>query len=155
MENFDLETFVDLFDTAMSSDNPTVRKAFKNLMMVAALVEGENQDPKIGPLRGLLKTVENLQQKVTVLEMNQYKSSNMNKAYGPTITTTPYTPSMPTWVAPTYTYTVGTGGAVGTGSNGAGGAGGSTTTISNFNNNMSYVLDPSKLETLYGNLETK
>lgn len=140
MEDFDLETFVDLFDTAMSSDNPTVRKAFKNLMMVAALVEGENQDPKIGPLRGLLKTVENLQQKVTVLEMNQYKSSNMNTVYGPTITTTPYTPNMPTWVAPTYSTTK----ISGTGASGIG-----------VSNNMSYTLDPAKLETLYGNLETK
>lgn len=145
MEDFDLERFVNLFDTAMSSDNPTVRKAFKNLMMVSALVESENQDPKIGPLRGLLKSVENLQQRVSSLEVN----NNMSKAYGPTMTTsTPYTPLAPTWIAPTYTYAVGTGGAGGAGS-------GTGPTLSNFNNNMSYVIDPLKLETLYGNLETK
>lgn len=107
-EDFDLERFVDLFDTAMSSNNPTVKKSFKNLLMVAALAEGENQDPKIGPLRGLLKSVENLQQRVAVLEAS--KSST----YGPV--PTPYTP---TWtitnpvttpvttvgIAPTYTST--------------------------------------------------
>lgn len=144
-QEFDLEKFVDLFDTAMSSDNPTVKKAFKNLLMVAALVEGENQDPKIGPLRGLLKSVENLQQRVSSLEIN----NNMHKAYGPTITTTPYTPSMPTWVAPTYTYSVGPGGMAGVGSSGTG------PKASSVSNTMSYVLDPAKLETLYGNLETK
>lgn len=139
-ESFDLETFVDLFDTAMSSDNPTVKKAFKNLMMVAALVEGENQDPKFGPLRGLLKTIENLQQKVSVLEMNQYKNNHVNTVYGPTVTATPYMSGGPTWIAPTYSTTK-------ISSTGASG--------SSVSNNMSYTLDPTKLETLYGNLEIK
>ena len=63
-DNFDLETFVDLFDTAMMSDNPTVRKAFKNLMIVATLVNSDNSS-KIGPLREMVKTIDDLQQRVT------------------------------------------------------------------------------------------
>ena len=32
--DFDLETFIDLFDTAMTSDNPAVKKALKNLILI-------------------------------------------------------------------------------------------------------------------------
>jgi hypothetical protein len=90
-ENFDLENFVDLFDTAMMSDNPTVRKAFKNLMIVATLVNSEN-DPKIGPLREMVKTIEDLQQRVRILEATKQYST-----YGPT--TLPST--NPTWTVGT------------------------------------------------------
>ena len=112
-DSFDLETFVDLFDTAMTSDNPAIRKAFKNLMMVATLVESENNNLKVGPLRGLLKTVENLQQRMTVVEMNQNKSNTVNTVYGPSVTTigNPYQTNNSPWLTPTYSYTntIGTG----------------------------------------------
>jgi hypothetical protein len=94
-DDFNLETFVDLFDTAMMSDNPTVKKAFKNLMLVATLVNSEN-DPKIGPLREMVKTIEDLQQRVRVLEANKYST------YGPV--TMPATSTQPpTWIVPTPT----------------------------------------------------
>lgn len=89
-DNFDLETFVDLFDTAMMSDNPTVRKAFKNLMIVATLVNSDNSS-KIGPLREMVKTIDDLQQRVRVLESSKYNT------YG----STPLTSTISTWDAGT------------------------------------------------------
>ena len=53
--DFDLETFVDLFDTAISSDNPAVQRALKNLLMIAAIVNSE--DPEAGMRQGPLKRV--------------------------------------------------------------------------------------------------
>jgi hypothetical protein len=53
--DFDLETFVDLFDTAISSDNPAVQRALKNLLMIAAIVNAE--DPEAGMRQGPLKRV--------------------------------------------------------------------------------------------------
>lgn len=110
-DNFDLETFVDLFDTAMTSDNPTVKKAFKNLMIVATLVNAENE-PKIGPLRELMTSLNDLRSRVATLEASKYSS------YGPVTmpatnptwtvgTPTPYTmPNIATvGIAPTYTST--------------------------------------------------
>lgn len=107
-KDFDLEAFVDLFDTAMTSDNPTVRKAFKNLMIVATLVGAENE-PKIGPLRELMTSLNDLRNRVATLEASKYSS------YGPVTmpstnptwtigTPTPYTtPTVTTvGIAPTY-----------------------------------------------------
>lgn len=96
--DFDLEQFVDLFDTAMTSDNPTVKKAFKNLMIVATLVNAENE-PKIGPLRELMTSLNDLRSRVATLEASKYSS------YGPITTNTP---GMPTWTVGTPTpYTTG------------------------------------------------
>lgn len=60
--DFDLETFVDLFDTALSSDNPAVQRAFKNLLMIAAIVNAE--DPEAGMRQGPLKRVLEDQQNI-------------------------------------------------------------------------------------------
>lgn len=53
--DFDLDTFVDLFDTAISSDNPAVQRALKNLLMIAAIVNAE--DPEAGMRKGPLRRV--------------------------------------------------------------------------------------------------
>jgi hypothetical protein len=55
--DFDLETFVDLFDTAISSDNPAVHRALKNLLMIAAIVNAEDKEAGMrqGPLKRVLE----------------------------------------------------------------------------------------------------
>jgi hypothetical protein len=75
--DFDLETFVDLFDTAMSSDNPAVQKALKNLILISALVGANaNHDIKQGPLRRLVEDIKHLNQRISSLEMNrEYKTT--------------------------------------------------------------------------------
>lgn len=74
--DFDLETFVDLFDTAMTSDNPAVKKALKNLILISTLVDA-NSDHGLrqGPLRRLVEDIKHLNQRVSSLESEkQYKT---------------------------------------------------------------------------------
>jgi hypothetical protein len=97
--DFDLEAFVDLFDTAMTSDNPAVKKAFKNLMLIAAIVNSENKDEAIrqGPMRRLVEDHQNLIRRLNNLENENIRKGNY------TITPAPmpsYPNIGPTWVAP-------------------------------------------------------
>jgi len=71
-EDFDLERFVELFDTAMTSNSPKIRKAFKKLMIVASLVDSENTDKVIGPMARLVKDFELLTQRVGALETSKH-----------------------------------------------------------------------------------
>jgi hypothetical protein len=100
--DLDLEAFVDLFDTAMMSDNPAVKKAFKNLLMIAAIVH-EGQNLQQGPLRKLVEDIKNLNRRVSDLEGQKIYPGG---GYGPTpipmpsMPATPW-PSGPTWISPT------------------------------------------------------
>jgi hypothetical protein len=99
--DFDLETFIDLFDTAMTSDNPAVQKALKNLILISALVNSKSDHSlRQGPLRRLVEDVKHLNQRVSSLEMEkQYKTT-----YAPPTTGTfppgysrPANPATPMW----------------------------------------------------------
>jgi hypothetical protein len=76
--DFDLETFIDLFDTAMTSDNPAVKKALKNLILISTLVDAKSDyGSRHGPLRRLVEDVKHLNQRLTSLEMEkQYRSTH-------------------------------------------------------------------------------
>lgn len=86
--DFDLETFVDLFDTAMSSDNPAVQRALKNLVLISAIVNAQ-QDPnglRKGPLRRVIEDMQALNKRLSNLESaGAYRST-----YAP-VTSTPGT----------------------------------------------------------------
>jgi len=68
--DFDLETFVDLFDTAMSSDNPSVQRALKNLVLISAIVNAqENPDSmRRGPLRKIVDDIVSIRKRLEQLE---------------------------------------------------------------------------------------
>lgn len=70
--DFDLETFVDLFDTAMSSDNPAVKRALKNLLLISAMVNAENSKNYLqrGPLRRALDDINNIARRLERVENN-------------------------------------------------------------------------------------
>lgn len=100
--DFDLETFVDLFDTAMTSDNPAVKKAFKNLMLIAAIVNSENKDEAIrqGPMRRLVEEHQNLIRRLNNLENDYMRTGNYTITPAPM----PSYPSVgPTWTSPNTT----------------------------------------------------
>ena len=82
-EDFDLEKFVDLFDTAMSSDNPSVKRAFRNLLMVTTIVDSESsQDWRDkGPLRSLVDEHRYIMQRLASLEQ-QLQSMTSTYGYG-------------------------------------------------------------------------
>ncbi len=87
--DFDLETFVDLFDTAMSSDNPAVQRALKNLVLISAMVNAQ-QNPeglRKGPLRRIVDDINNITRRLSNLEnAGAYRST-----YAPTTITSPGT----------------------------------------------------------------
>ena len=80
--DFDLETFVDLFDTAISSDNPAVQRALKNLVLISAIVNAQ-QNPeglRKGPLRRVIDDIQVLNKRIGQLESaGAYRST-----YAPT-----------------------------------------------------------------------
>jgi hypothetical protein len=82
--DFDLDTFVDLFDTAMSSDNPAVQRALKNLVLISAMVNAQNPESlRKGPLRRVVEDIQILNKRLSNLESaGAYRS--------------PYAPSTPT-----------------------------------------------------------
>jgi hypothetical protein len=92
--DFDLETFVDLFDTAMSSDNPAVKRALKNLILISALVDAKSEhEIRVGPLRRLVEDIKHLNQRLQTLEMEKsYKTT-----YTPTTGTWPPGVVQPKW----------------------------------------------------------
>lgn len=52
--DFDLERFVDMFDEAMTSEDPRVTETLRSLMMIVTLTRPESNDfnnPRKGPLR--------------------------------------------------------------------------------------------------------
>lgn len=84
--DFDLERFVDLFDTAMSSDNPTVQRAFKNLLLVASIVNAEDPDAGMrqGPLRRVIEDQRNMLRRLVAVEDTQIYPQTPSTPYGPT-----------------------------------------------------------------------
>jgi len=100
--DFDLETFVDLFDTALSSDNPAVQRAFKNLLMIAAIVGAEDSEAGIrqGPLRRVLEDQKNILSRLSRIE-NEKVYTQGPVPYTPggfpptTVPLGPYYPSNP------------------------------------------------------------
>jgi hypothetical protein len=103
--DFDLETFVDLFDTALSSDNPAVQRALKNLLMIAAIVNAEDTEAGMrqGPLRRVLADQKNILRRLSQIENEKHYTQgpglNTNVPLGP-VPLGPYYPPKPistTW----------------------------------------------------------
>jgi hypothetical protein len=99
--DFDLERFVDLFDTAMNSDNPAVQRALKNLLMIAALVDSETKPEQRvnGPLRRLVDDIKNLNRRLNDME---YREAGQKKQY-PNVMNTPWITTQPNTASPVYT----------------------------------------------------
>lgn len=55
--DYDLERFIEMFDTALTSDDPRVQNALRQLMMMVILTDNshENQEKKLGRRRGPLR----------------------------------------------------------------------------------------------------
>ncbi len=100
--DFDLETFIDLFDTAMTSDNPAVKKALKNLILISTLVDAKSEyGSRNGPLRRLVEDIKHLNQRLTNLEMEKQYKSTYTPPPGtgtfPPGYSHPTNPAMPMW----------------------------------------------------------
>ena len=95
MEQFDIKEFAQMFDAALASDNPAVKKALRNFMMVAAIVHAQelNEDKRLaGPFESLLKKVQDLESMVRELQNNRTYKDNYRDYYKD------YVGTNPTWV---------------------------------------------------------
>ena len=98
--DFDLETFIELFDTAMTSDNPAVKKALKNLILISTLVDAKSDyGLKHGPLRRLVEDVKHLNQRLQTLEMEKSYKTTYTTPTGtwPPGYNQPLNPATPMW----------------------------------------------------------
>ena len=97
--DFDLETFVDLFDTAISSDNPAVQRALKNLLMIAAIVNAEDAEAGMrqGPLKRVLEDQRNIIRRLERIESERIHTRGPNTyPDSGNVPLGPYYPSHPT-----------------------------------------------------------
>lgn len=63
--DFDLERFIDMFDTAMTSSDPRVIETLRKLLMIVALTRPETRpehDRRYGPLRRMFEDLRDLNQ---------------------------------------------------------------------------------------------
>jgi hypothetical protein len=67
--DFDLESFIELFDEALTSDDPSVQKTLQHLMVICALARNhQNHNPRSGPLRRLFDDMRELHRRLERLE---------------------------------------------------------------------------------------
>jgi hypothetical protein len=67
--DFDLEAFIDLFDVALTSDDPSVQKTLQHLMVIAALARNHDKhNARSGPLRRLFDDQNNIIRRLERLE---------------------------------------------------------------------------------------
>ncbi len=101
--DFDLEAFIDLFDEALTSDDPSVQKTLQHLMVIAALARNHNNhDRRNGPLRRLFDDQAEIIRRLERLEVGNagWRNGGYNPSapYGPVIT--PLQPYMPSPATP-------------------------------------------------------
>lgn len=106
----EMEQLVKLFDFALSSDNPAVKKALKNLLLLVSIIEPEENNKTPGPLRQLQDEIMKLRTEImrlhtdmaVIKEREKIGRSTPYPSYptSPTIypNTTQYPPYHGTWV---------------------------------------------------------
>jgi hypothetical protein len=66
--DFDLERFIDMFDAALTSDDPRVKNALQSLMMMTILTANDAPNVKNGPLRQLYDDVRAINRRLSRVE---------------------------------------------------------------------------------------
>ena len=80
--DFDLAHFVDMFDEALSSDDPRVVNALRQLMMMVILTKPETSqswNDHRGPLRRMMEDINHLHRRIETLEQ---RTSSSEMRYG-------------------------------------------------------------------------
>jgi len=101
--DFDLEAFIDLFDEALTSDDPSVQKTLQHLMVIAALARNHaKHDHRNGPLRRMVDDQRDIIRRLERLEVGNAGWRNggydPSAPYGPGIA--PLQPYMPSPATP-------------------------------------------------------
>ena len=82
--DFDLERFVDMFDDAITSQDPRVVNALRSLMMIVTLTRPESKDSGLqnrnsGPLRRMVEDVNHLNRRLHSLEDDVQQMRNRER----------------------------------------------------------------------------
>jgi len=82
--DFDLERFVDMFDEALTGQDPRVINALRSLMMIVTLTRPEKSlvhDRREGPLRRLFEDMNHLNRRMHDMEdkVNDIRMRNVNQ----------------------------------------------------------------------------
>lgn len=92
--DFDLDAFIDLFDEALTSSDPSVQQTLQHLMVIAALARNHaKHDRRNGPLRRLFENQNDIIRRLERLEVG---NATFKQGYGPIPTPMPSTPTGPT-----------------------------------------------------------
>lgn len=101
-DDIELETLLDLFDTALTSNNPAMKKAIKNLLLVATLIDSElSPEQRVrGPLRRAFEDMRDLTRRMDRIESERSQKGLWQNPVTPApVPGGPYTPS-PNWIGP-------------------------------------------------------
>jgi len=82
--DFDLERFVDMFDEALTSQDPRVMDSLRSLMMMVTLTRPEiktEHSRNHGPLRRLFEDMNHLNRRMHDMEEKLSRSSNSSEKY--------------------------------------------------------------------------
>ena len=107
--DFDLESFIELFDEALTSDDPSLQKTLQHLMVICALARNHSgHSSRSGPLRRLYDDQNNILRRLERLETNHSNLGIYNRpatmptgapTLWPPVVTQPGTAS-PQWPGP-------------------------------------------------------
>jgi hypothetical protein len=105
--DFDLEAFIELFDEALTSDDPSVQKTLQHLMVICALARNHSRRQEtIGPLRQLFDDQRNIIRRLDRLESDKQRVYP-GGGLGGSGTPSPYAPGI-VWPSSPGTYPPGT-----------------------------------------------
>lgn len=82
-EIIDLEKLIELFDTALTSDNPSVKNALQSLLTITVLSTVKDPDAVVrtGPLREMYKSIIDINKRLRKLEEKElYDQAAKNTA---------------------------------------------------------------------------
>jgi hypothetical protein len=82
---FDVKEFAKMFDAALASDNPGVKKALQNFMMIAAIVYSQEEDESIrGPFSEIFHRLDKIEREMFSIkkETTPYPVDYYRKIYG-------------------------------------------------------------------------
>lgn len=107
--DFDLEAFIELFDEALTSDDPSVQKTLQHLMVICALARNHAQhDKRNGPMRRMFEDQNTILRRLERLESdNQNKRVYPGGGLGGNGPPSPYAPGI-VWPSSPGTYPPGT-----------------------------------------------
>jgi hypothetical protein len=69
----DIEHLIEAFDIALTSDNPLVKDALRQLLVATALTTGNNRSKIVdGPLKKMLLMLQHMDGRISALERKQW-----------------------------------------------------------------------------------